>query len=219
MDFKAVIFDLDGTLLNTLEDLAASTNAALSSLGFPEHQIESYKYFVGAGAKNLVKNALPTDVQNDDAIVSRCLAAMRKHYGMHWADYSHPYDGITELLDSLATGNIKMSILSNKPDDFTQLIVEKLLPKWSFEEIRGERSGIPRKPNPTSALEIASAMGLKPQQIVFVGDSGTDMETSKAAQMFAVGVTWGFRNRDELIKFGASKVIDTPLELLDLFAP
>lgn len=217
MSFKAVLFDLDGTLLNTIEDLADSTNAALSKFGYPTHGIESYKYFVGTGARNLVKKALPLNVQKDDEIVDRCLTEMRKQYSERWSDKTHPYDGVPELLDTLASKKIKMAILSNKPDEFTKLVVSKLLSKWNFEEVWGERKGVPRKPDPKAALEIVKLLGLSPEDFVYLGDSDTDMETANSAGMYAVGAAWGFRTTEELLEAGAKKIIYKPTELLELF--
>mgnify|MGYP000885794739 CR=1 FL=1 len=215
MKFKAVIFDLDGTLLNTLEDLANSMNAVLSKLGLPLHNTEKYKYFVGTGLRNLVRKALPEEKQ-DDVTVDSCLAAMREEYSRRWADKTRPYDGIPELLDELTKRNIKMSILSNKAHEFTELIVDKFLSKWRFEAVFGERPSVPKKPDPTAALEIARLLAVPPGEFLYLGDSGTDMKTANEAGMYAVGVLWGFRKEEELTANGARAVISKPADLIGL---
>jgi len=216
MGFKAVIFDLDGTLLNTLDDLAVSANNALEKLGFPTHDIEAYKYFVGSGIRVLIKRALPQSVAEDESIVDRCLEEMQGQYNAHWDDKTVPYEGIPELLNALSSHGIKMSILSNKPDNFTQLTVNKLLSGWKFEVVLGKLEGVPPKPDPSSALKISRQLGLSPAEFVFLGDSGIDMRTANAAGMYAVGAAWGFRTVEELKNSGAKKIIYRPGELLDI---
>jgi len=215
MKYKAVIFDLDGTLLNTLEDLADSMNTVLDNFGFPIHPIESYKLFVGKGLRNLVLKTLPEE-KISESLVGTCLDAFRKKYAVQWGEKTHPYKDIPELLDKLTAEKIKLAILSNKADEFTQLIVAKFLSQWNFEAVFGERPSVPRKPDPAAALEIAVKLGLKPDECLYIGDSGTDMETANAAGMYAVGALWGFRKADELLAAGAKKLIQKPAELLEL---
>ncbi len=215
MNYKAVIFDLDGTLLDTIDDLADSMNFVLDRFQYPTHAVEKYKYFVGDGMLTLVKRALPQEVCTEETAV-QCLEAMREEYAQRWADKSKPYKGIPELLDALQAKGIKINILSNKPHEFTQEVVKKLLPDWNFEIIFGERKGIPKKPDPAGALEICSLLGLKPEQVLYLGDTNTDMITANAAGMHAVGVTWGFRPAEELLEHGAKVLIDAPEELLSL---
>lgn len=215
MRYKAVIFDLDGTLLNTIEDLADSMNAVLARYGYPTHDIQSYKYFIGSGIRNLVYEALPPE-KRDEAIISTCMAGMKEEYGKRWADKTRPYDGIPELLDALAVKNIKLSVLSNKPHEMTKLAVEKLLSKWTFDAVYGERAGVPRKPDPAAALEISKALGIPPHEFLYVGDSGIDMKTANSSGMYAVGVLWGFRSAEELQNAGAKTLIKKPLDLLTL---
>ncbi|MDF2522653.1 MAG: HAD-superfamily hydrolase, subfamily variant 3 [Clostridiales bacterium] len=214
-NFKAVIFDLDGTLLNTIDDLMDSVNYVLSGKGFPTHDSEKYKYFIGDGMANLVRRALPQNIQ-DDALVEDCFLAARDEYRRRWADKSKPYNGIPELLDRLTQAGIKMSVLSNKPDEFTKLIMNELFPRWKFEIVFGERNGIPRKPNPSGALEISSQLQINPQEFLYLGDTNTDMMTANAAGMYAVGVLWGFRKADELLESGAKTLIDKPLDLVKM---
>lgn len=215
MNFKAVLFDLDGTLLDTIEDLSDSMNIVLQRSGFPVHDIESYKYFIGSGIKNLVRNALPEN-NRDEATIDNCLSEMRIEYGKHWSVKTHPYDGIPQLLDLLVKNGIRMSILSNKVDNLTKLITSSLLPNWKFEVVFGERPSIPKKPDPTAALEISEIMGLLPEDFIYLGDSGIDMQTANSAGMYAAGALWGFRKADELVSYGAKTLIKKPTDLIKL---
>lgn len=214
MDYKAVIFDLDGTLLDTIEDLSDSMNAVLEIEGFPKHDVEKYKYFVGNGMSKLVELALPKD-HREKAIIEKYTLQMREEYKKRWNNKTRPYKGIPELLNELSKMNISMAILSNKQDDFTKLIVAELLPNWKFKAVYGERKSIPRKPDPTAAIEISHSLGLMSKSIIFLGDSDTDMKTAENSGMYGVGALWGFRKKDELIASGAKSVIDSPLELLE----
>lgn len=213
--FKGAIFDLDGTLLDTLDDLADAMNFVLQKHGFPSHLNSSYKLFIGHGLRNLVKNALP-ETGRDDAAIDVCFEEMKKTYSEHWANKTHLYEGIDSLLDKLTLMNIKLGILSNKADHFTKLIVKHFLDKWHFEAVFGERGGIPRKPDPQAAFEIADIMCLKPHEIIYIGDSGSDMLTAVNAGMYGVGVLWGFREKQELIENGANTIVSHPSEILDL---
>ena len=213
MNFKAIIFDLDGTLLNTIEDLTDSMNQALSRFGFPGHDQEAYKYFVGEGVETLVRRALPAD-RVDDATIAQCVAAMREEYGRRWDKKTRPYPGIPDLLDALSQRGIPMAILSNKVQDFTQICVSKLLPRWSFQIVLGARPLVPKKPDPTAALEVAQAMDINPDQFLYLGDTGTDMKTAVGAGMFPLGALWGFRTAQELLGHGAKALLEKPLDLL-----
>lgn len=214
--FQAVLFDADGTLLNTLDDLADSMNSTLAHFGFPTHDTEKYKYFVGDGMGNLVIRALPESTRQDPGLVSKCSTMMRETYDRNWNNKTKPYPGIPELLDGLVRSGIRMSILSNKPDQFMQKVARELLPAWNFDIVMGERPPIPRKPDPTSAIEIAKHIGIEPGRFLYLGDTATDMRTANGAGMFAVGALWGFRTADELTSNGARKLIARPPELLDL---
>jgi phosphoglycolate phosphatase len=191
-------------------------NGALSHFGFPVHALEKYKYFVGDGMESLVKRSLPGSAKNDLQVISQCLEMMRQTYERNWNVKSRPYPGIPELLDTLSARGIKMAVLSNKPHDFTLKIIEELLPAWRLDPIIGERPPVPRKPDPSSALEIANVLGVEPAGFLFLGDTSTDMKTANAAGMFAVGALWGFRNAEELLASGAAKLIAKPAELLGL---
>ena len=215
MKFKAVLFDLDGTLLDTLDDLADSMNSVLERFGYPTHEVAAYKYFVGKGFRNLVHNTFP-EYARDDAAIERGISAMREEYAKRWDNKTKPYPGINSLLDALTQKGLKIAILSNKADDFTNRIVKKLLPDWHFELVYGERTGIPRKPDPSGALEIAQKLGVQPCECLYLGDTGVDMKTAVSAGMYPVGVLWGFRKAEELAADGARVLIADPAATLDL---
>lgn len=214
--FEAVIFDMDGTLLDTLREIADAMNAALATLGYPPHDYDAYREYVGYGMDVLAQRVLPEGVR-DDALVGRLVEAMRTIYGRDHAFLSRPYEGIPELLDALTGSGVPMTILSNKPDEFTRAMADRLLGRWRFDIVRGIMPGRPRKPAPDAALEMARSLAVPPGNIVFMGDSAIDMLTARAAGMFPVGVLWGFRTRDELVENGAALLIDHPRRLLDLF--
>jgi phosphoglycolate phosphatase len=215
MSCRGVVFDLDGTLLDTLADLADSMNAVLISLGQTPHAEARYRYFVGDGMEMLARRALGLDTGEDEQ-VSLCMERMAAEYASRWHHKTRPYAGVPEMLDALKARGIPMSVFSNKPDSFTLLTVQKLLPGWFFSPVRGAREGFPRKPDPLGALEIAAELRLEPKEIAYVGDTNTDMKTATAAGMLAIGVSWGFREADELTASGAACVIDHPSELPEL---
>jgi len=217
MRFQAVIFDMDGTLLDTLKEIADAMNAALATLGYPPHAYDAYREYVGYGMDVLAQRVLP-EGHKDDALVGRLVEAMRTIYGRDHAFLSRPYEGIPELLDALVGKGVRMTILSNKPDEFTRAMAQRLLGRWRFEIVRGIIPGRPRKPEPIAALEMARSLDVSPERIVFMGDSAIDMLTARAAGMFPVGVLWGFRTRDELVENGAALLIDHPRRFLDLFS-
>lgn len=215
MKYKAVIFDLDGTLLDTLEDLADAMNRVLRGKGFPTHSTEAYRYFVGNGAAKLVSRTLPPDNRNDE-LEATCLEAFRDEYTRGWNVKTRPYEGVQELLDALTTRRIEMAVLSNKPQRFTELCVQEYLPGWKFALVFGQSDRFPLKPDPASALEIARRMDVPPREFLYLGDTATDMKTAVAAGMFPVGALWGFRSEEELREAGAVGVIGRPAQLLDL---
>ena len=216
MRYRAVLFDLDGTLLNTLEDIADATNAALRQLGFPEYPLEPYKLFVGDGVETLIRRVLPTAACTAP-LIAQCATLMRAEYGQRWKMKTRPYEGVSELLDELTARGIKMAVLSNKPAAFTRLCVSELLARWEFAVVVGETPAVPKKPDPGGALQIARQLGLAPAEFVYLGDTNTDMQTAVGAGMFAVGALWGFRTPEELLANGAKLLITKPLELLDVF--
>ena len=166
MQYKAVVFDLDGTLLDTLADIVQAANAVLSQNGFPTHPIEAYREFIGDGVNMLFHRALPDD-DPETATVSRCVESFRDAYRAMWNVHSKPFEGVTQLLDELTERRIELAVLSNKPHEFTQLCVQEYLSAWEFAAVYGQRAGIPRKPDPVAARSIADELGLATCQTVF----------------------------------------------------
>lgn len=216
MAYNAILFDLDGTLLDTLADLADAMNRVLTAQGFPAHPLEAYRYFIGNGAKRIVTRTLPESARSDE-IIQRSYEAFMENYGRNWNVKTCPYPGIPEMLDRLSQMPVKLAVLSNKPDVFTQDCVTHLLPTWKFEVVFGQREGIPKKPDPTSALDIAATFHIPPKEFLYLGDTAVDMQTAVAAGMTPVGVLWGFRERDELLDNGAQVLLDHPMQVCDLF--
>jgi phosphoglycolate phosphatase len=215
--YPGIIFDLDGTLLDTIEDLADSMNQVLTDLGFPTHTLDAYKYFVGEGVEALIRRALPGD-QLRQELLDQCLGAFREEYSRRWKNKTQPYAGIPELLDHLNGMGLRMAILSNKQDYFTRIMVASLLPRWRFDPVFGARPTVPKKPDPAGALEIAEALQIAPECFIYLGDTGIDMKTACAAGMVPVGVLWGFRPADELRDQGAKWLIEKPSDLISLLA-
>jgi phosphoglycolate phosphatase len=213
MQNTAVLFDLDGTLLDTLADLADAMNHVLLRRGFAVHSPEAYKTFIGDGVEILVRRVLPPAC-DDPAVQAECAAEMRDEYGKRWADKTRPYPGVAGLLDALSARGVSMAVLSNKPHEFTVLCVERLLGRWRFAAVRGAEPGQARKPDPAGALAIAAQLGRAPREVVYLGDTNTDMQTARAAGMFPVGALWGFRTAEELLASGAERLVGEPLELL-----
>lgn len=214
--FSGVVFDLDGTLLDTLEDLGDAVNRVLVDRGFPAHPMDAYRYFVGDGSAVLIERALPESARGS-GVHRDCLAAFMADYDKSWKVKTRLYDGISEMLDSLAALGVDMAILSNKSHGFTVKCVQDLLSKWRFKAVFGLRDEVPRKPDPSGALEISGLLGTAPDRMLYLGDSAIDMQTAVAAGMFPVGALWGFRTREELQKNGARALIQHPGELLGLF--
>ncbi|MBI5445116.1 MAG: HAD family hydrolase [Deltaproteobacteria bacterium] len=217
-ELRAVLFDLDGTLLDSLEDLADSMNAVLRRFGFPVHPVGAYRRFVGDGMEVLVRRTVPERARDAETL-RRALDEMRAEYGGRHAEKTRPYRGIPELLGELARRRVPFAILSNKPDDATKLVVREVLGTWSFRAVLGARPGRPKKPDPTAALEIAAALGIPAGQWIYLGDTDTDMLTAEAAGMVAVGALWGFRDAGELTSAGARGLLRDPLELLRWLEP
>jgi len=215
MHFRAVIFDLDGTLLDTLADIGESMNIALAQLDIPPYELERYRYFVGDGVEVLAQRVLP-EARRDDATVAQCVTLMRAEYGQRWDRKTRAYDGIAELLNGLVSRRISIGVLSNKPHDFTCAIVEKVLPEWRFDPVLGSRPGVPKKPDPAAALEIIEKLRLRPEEFLYVGDTAVDMLTATASGMFPVGALWGFRTAEELKESGARVLLEHPIDLLRL---
>lgn len=212
---KALLFDLDGTLLNSLADIAAAMNRMLTERGLPACDTDDIRRMVGDGMRQLVVRALPED-QRDDATVDACLTTYRNHYEALWKTATRPYAGIPELLDSLRQRGFKIGVISNKAHRFTVPMVEHFFANNGFEVVLGQRDNVPRKPDPASAMEAAAQLGLTPAECAYVGDSGIDMQFAANSGMMGIGVTWGMRDADELRTAGATHLVDRPDQVLAL---
>ena len=215
MTFNAVIFDLDGTLLDTLQDLFNTLNSVLSRHSYPTHTLDECRFLVGHGMRDLVRKGIPEGARNEETI-DLLLKDLMAEYANNWKINSRPYPGIARLLDTITERKIKMAILSNKADHFTRLCAESLLGKWRFDVVMGQQTGIAPKPDPAGALLVAGMLGEEPPGILYVGDSGVDMLTASRAGMYAVGALWGFRPESELLEFGAKSVVGHPEEIIGL---
>jgi len=215
MKCRAVLFDLDGTLLDTLADIANAANSVLEHLGFPTHDVEAYRAFVGEGLKALYGRVLPA-ARREPELIIQCTEAFRAAYEQHWNRHTKPYDGIPELLDALEARRLKMAVLSNKPDRFAKLCVDEYFPELQFEVVLGQGEKVPAKPDPSGARQVAQQIGLPPEAILYLGDTGTDIETARTARMHPVGAKWGFRPAEELQAAGAIALIEHPMQLLDV---
>lgn len=214
MKYKGIIFDLDGTLVNSIEDIADAMNIMLLSYNYPVHSYETYKKFVGSGLRSLVIKALP-EAHRDNAQINLCFDAMKDIYSNHCTIKTRPYDGVMDLLDQLKLRRIKLSILSNKADVLTKKVASHLFPDY-FETVAGLTTEALKKPNPVVALDISKTMGIAPEDLIFIGDTGIDIQTAKNANMLAIGVSWGFRSKEELNKSGAKHILNQPSDLLNI---
>ncbi|MDR1490940.1 MAG: HAD family hydrolase [Desulfovibrio sp.] len=215
--FGAVIFDLDGTLLDTLEDLGRAMNAALLDFGYPPHPLAAYKRMVGNGLETLVVRALPTGADKEPSgRVEALTEAMRAIYQERAMEATRVYPGICRLLAAVRAMGLKSGVLTNKPDPATQLVLRHFFPSHTFTAVQGARQGTPLKPDPTSALTMAEEFALRPERILYLGDSDVDMQTAKAAGMYAVGAVWGFRTAEELLASGADALCAHPQEVAAL---
>ncbi|MBV5327909.1 MAG: HAD family hydrolase [Chlorobium sp.] len=215
MPCKAVIFDLDGTLLNTLEDIVNTLNSVLYQHNYPQHSVDACRFLVGHGMRELVKKALPEEAGTPE-IIDSMLEDLLIHYAENWNVHSRPYEGIAAMLDELTAQGIKKAILSNKADNFTRLCAEQLLSDWHFDMVMGHTDTFTHKPDPSGALFIAGQLGIEPGDILYVGDSGIDMLTATRAGMFPLGVLWGFRPESELLQFGAKALVKEPGEIITM---
>ena len=209
----AVIFDLDGTLLNTLGDLRAATNHALEVRGLPPHSMEEIRQFIGNGIRLLIRRAMPEGTP--EAEIDAALDDFKAYYAAHIHDRTVPYDGIPQLLTALRKRGIKVAVLSNKIDSASQQLIEYFFPEKT-DVVFGEHVGVPRKPDPTSCRMVMQQLGVQPEQVLYVGDSGTDMQTAKNAGLYAVGVTWGCRSKEVLLKYGADVLVHRPEQILQI---
>ncbi|WP_263833966.1 HAD family hydrolase [Sulfurospirillum oryzae] len=214
---KVIIFDLDGTLLDTLEDIAISANFALSTLGFNTEESQKYRYFVGEGVFKLFENIFASNPQSEETI-QEAVALFESHYAKQFNQNTKLYDGISKLLSFLQKRGFAMAILSNKPDSFTKMCAMKYLRQWKFDVVYGAREGVPRKPHPKGALDISDFLHVKPNECYYLGDTMIDMQTANSAGMIALGALWGFREEAELREHGAKHLMKTPSEVIKLLA-
>jgi phosphoglycolate phosphatase len=215
MNLRAALFDLDGTLLDSLHDIGAAMNHSLTTHGLPVHPLATYRHFVGNGIQTTVARSLPLGREEMHQAV---LSTFRSFYAEHMLDHTRPFPGLPEVLARLRGQGVKLAVLSNKADVTTRQLVAKLLPDVRFDAVYGERDGVPCKPDPTAAFGISAELGVKPGDCAFVGDTAVDMDTACAAGMYGVGVTWGFRDVAELQAHGARVLARTSDELFELLS-
>ena len=201
MKFEAVFFDLDGTLANSLKDLAIGVNYVLEQKGYPTHPVEAFKIFAGDGILKMVERATPAEHRSSENVLELKNAFM-DHYSVHYADNTVAYDGLVELVSALKAKGMKLAVVTNKAQDMAEKLVNKLYGD-SFDYILGLREGIPAKPDPTGIFMAMDELGVKPEKCAFVGDTGMDVAGGVNAGAYPIGVLWGFREKDELLKFGA----------------
>jgi len=214
--YRAVIFDLDGTLLDTIDDIAGAMNRVLVDRALEPYNVEAYKGLVGDGVEEMVRRALdPRELREDE--IAGIVRDYRREYECCWRAHSRPYPGVPELLGELAGRSVKTAVLSNKSHPFTEAMTLELLAPFKFDMIRGATPGVPLKPDPRPALMITAEVGVSPEQVIFLGDTKVDMKTAVAAGMLPVGALWGFRSAEELKANGAVALIASPVELLAYF--
>ncbi len=212
MGIKAVIFDMDGTILNTLQDIANAVNHTLKLHNHPTHELYKFKRFVGDGTDTMLKRALPDGLKTDE-YVAKIKPDYVEYYDAHPIDTTAPYDGILDLLDELKQKGIKLAVVSNKIDCMVGPIAQKFFGD-TFDYVTGQKDGMPVKPDPAAVFCAMKCLGVTAEECIFVGDSGVDAKTGFNAGMFTVGVLWGFRDEAELLENGANVVISKPCELL-----
>ena len=210
---KSLIFDLDGTLINSLLDIALSMNNVLEKHNYPTHEIDKYNYFVGDGALVLVRNAMPKNSSDDE--IQNVLKSFIEIYEQNTHNNTFAYEGIYEMLEKLEILKIKKAILSNKPHKFTLKYVENLFNNFNFQEVHGQKIDIPKKPDPAMAIQIATKLNTKCEDMIFIGDTSTDIKTAKNANMKSIGVAWGFRPVEELKEAGADFIAYKPIDIVE----
>ncbi|MDR0601865.1 MAG: HAD hydrolase-like protein [Treponema sp.] len=215
MRFKCAVFDLDGTLVNTLADIALAMNTALGERGFPELPVGAYAGIVGNGIRRLAYFALPEE-KRDENVVEELAKRAGRLYAERPVVHSKVYPGIQELLFKLGKLRVKSAVLTNKPDPVARMVIDRFFPAGAFEAVQGELPGVPRKPDPASTWELLMKLDVTPRESIFIGDSEVDLETARAAECPPLLVSWGFRSREALEKTGAPRIIDRPEELLTL---
>lgn len=213
---KAALFDLDGTLLDTLEDLANATNRALASAAYPVHPVSAYRRFVGNGLRTLVSRALPAGEDASSAL-DELVRRTGENYARDWAETTRPYPHIPELLERLRGKGIPLAVVTNKPHDWTLQMLDHYFPGQPFAFVQGATPRIPHKPDPAGALKAAHNLNVTPEEAAFLGDSNVDMHTARNAHMVALGAAWGFRGAEELREAGADHILEDPLDMLRFF--
>ncbi|MGN0213748.1 MAG: HAD family hydrolase [Muribaculaceae bacterium] len=212
---KLVIFDLDGTLLNTIEDLGNAANYALGKNGYPTHSLASYPFFVGNGVRNLIRKALPDDMRTD-SIIDSLLKDFKEYYNEHNTECTKPYDGIVDLLHDLQDNGVKMAVASNKYQQATEKIISNFFGDIDFVAVYGQREGVNVKPDPSVVFSILGDAKVPKSDVLYVGDSGVDMETARRACVDSVGVTWGFRSEKELNEYHADQIVNKVSDIFDI---
>lgn len=210
---KLVIFDLDGTLLNTIADLAAATNYALQACGYPTHDTDAYRFFVGNGINKLFERALPEGTRSKENVL-KIRSLFVPYYNEHNADLSRPYPGIENLLETLQKKGYMLAVASNKYHEATQKLIKQYFPRINFLAILGQRKNIPAKPDPQVVYEIMEKAGVERNEIVYIGDSSVDMQTGANAGVTTIGVCWGFRPRTELEAYNPSLIAEQAEDIL-----
>lgn len=211
---EGFIFDLDGTLLDTLDDIVDAGNSVLSQLGITPVDKEHYREFIGDGVNELFRKLLEYRKALSEENLQICVSLMKEAYSKNYLNKTRPYDGIYEMLDYLSRNNYKLSILSNKQHSFTNELVKHFFSNFKFVVVRGIESSEDRKPNPRLAIEIANTMGIPPQKIMFVGDSINDIITARTCEMIPVGVSWGFKSYEEILSYKPSYILNNPMDII-----
>lgn len=214
---KIIIFDLDGTLLDTIADLATATNQALSLFGYPIHETDAYRFFVGNGINKLFERALPEGARSEENI-QKIRSEFIPFYNLHNADLSRPYPGIPALLNTLQEKGMKIAVASNKYQEATRKLVHQFFPDINFIEVLGQREGVPSKPHPQVVFEIMEKAGVNASETVYVGDSCVDMQIGKNAGVTTIGVSWGFRPRTELESYQPDFIADRAADILQFLS-
>lgn len=212
--YKLVIFDLDGTLLNTIDDIANTMNRVLEEMKLPTHPVSAYYQFVGAGVVKLSKRVLPAKMRDEETVL-KFRDMFNEKYHKSWNELTKPYDGIIELLDYLTSQGKEVGVFSNKPQEFCQIMMDYYFPEVKFSFVRGNRKNVPVKPDPAGGLEILKEMNLKAEDVLYVGDTDIDMQTAVNGGFFGIGAEWGFRTKEELVTTGAKITFATPIEMMN----
>ncbi|MEG0492910.1 MAG: HAD-IA family hydrolase [Clostridia bacterium] len=216
--YQTVIFDLDGTLLNTLEDLTNATNHAMRESNYPEHSADEVRRYVGNGIGQLIHRALPPAADGDEEAFQEVLQAFKHYYALHNNDFTKPYEGCCDMLRTLASAGVKLAIVSNKNDPNVKALSAEYFREW-IDVAFGEQEGIRRKPHPDVVLKVMKALGSKPEKTLYVGDSDVDLQTAQNAGVSCAAVCWGFRSEEELRAAGATLLVHSPEELVQVVLP